>query len=300
MQIVSKKVEDLVAGNRVDLQSCPFLKDHPSAETEFAVVTDVARETPDCVTVAYEGIDCVGYQVGTLLLVRAPKDVPEGLSAAMRQYVESQFGSDEALGVYYIGVDGSSYSLAEAEALFAKQGDSAPDMASSFPDGASATVCTNYAIQIGRRLPERTLIFGFANTDNPLSRVAREEIHPGGHDFAVIDDRFIVDPWVRLVAGVSEQICFDLEDEHDAAIALDFYGPREAWRRMREAEEQVECNPFALESYCDQVCGGGECGTGAVCQYGINPETRQPARPQAPDRGTPPPKVVLFERLSEG
>ncbi|MGI0646955.1 DNA cytosine methyltransferase [Pseudomonas aeruginosa] len=32
-----------------------------------------------------------------------------------------------------------------------------------------------------------------------------------------------------------------------------------------------------ITDYCGQVCGGGECGAGAVCQYGIDPETRMPA-----------------------
>lgn len=37
----------------------------------------VERETPDCVVVGYEGIDHIGYQVGTILQVRTPKDVPD-------------------------------------------------------------------------------------------------------------------------------------------------------------------------------------------------------------------------------
>ncbi|WP_241299402.1 phage protein NinX family protein [Burkholderia stabilis] len=32
----------------------------------------------------------------------------------------------------------------------------------------------------------------------------------------------------------------------------------------------------AIESYCQQVCGGGECGAGAVCQHGIDPTTELP------------------------
>jgi len=72
-----KKVEDLVAGNLVDLESCPFLKTHPSAASEFANVELVKREDGDTVVVGYEGIDHVGYPVGTELLVRVPRDVPD-------------------------------------------------------------------------------------------------------------------------------------------------------------------------------------------------------------------------------
>ncbi|MBK3780052.1 hypothetical protein G3A43_07265 [Paraburkholderia aspalathi] len=76
-QTVSKKVEDLVAGNLVDLEACPFLSKHPSAATEYGYVNSVNRETADCVVVAYEGIDHIGYPLGTELQVRLPRDVPD-------------------------------------------------------------------------------------------------------------------------------------------------------------------------------------------------------------------------------
>ncbi|MBC8738545.1 hypothetical protein F6X40_17435 [Paraburkholderia sp. UCT31] len=77
METISRNVEDLVVGNRVDLESCPFLQNHPTADSEYAVVAHVDRETPDCVVIGYEGIDRVGYPLGTVLQVRAPKVVPD-------------------------------------------------------------------------------------------------------------------------------------------------------------------------------------------------------------------------------
>ena len=64
------KVEDLVEGDRVDLETCPFLKELPTAQMEWAIVTNVTQETPMCVAVDYEGIDRVGYLKGTTLRVR--------------------------------------------------------------------------------------------------------------------------------------------------------------------------------------------------------------------------------------
>lgn len=154
----------------------------------------------------------------------------------IRDYIEQQFGSDEALGVFYRGVNGERYSLDEAAALNVQLGDLCPDMYSVFPDETSAITCTNYAVQVARKLKGRTQIFGFANQDNPTSRVAREAIHPGGHDFAVVDGRYLVDPWIRLVACEMQQICFDLKEEMDLALVNDIYGPRECWRRMETAE----------------------------------------------------------------
>jgi hypothetical protein len=68
MTEAKKKVEDLQVGDKVDLTSCPYLSKHPTAEFELAVVEDVAHET-DCIAVSYEGIDQIGYPVGTELIV---------------------------------------------------------------------------------------------------------------------------------------------------------------------------------------------------------------------------------------
>lgn len=76
-QLISKKVEEIKVGNRVDLESCPFLNKHAAAKSEFGLVAHVERETDNCIVIDYDGIDQVGYPVGTVLQVRAPKDVPD-------------------------------------------------------------------------------------------------------------------------------------------------------------------------------------------------------------------------------
>lgn len=158
--------------------------------------------------------------------------------------MEQRFGTDEALGVCFRAVDGRMLSLAEYDAMVDAVGvDNMPDCESLFPDGLSATCCTDYAIQIFRELPGRVKIFGFANDDNPMSRVAREQIHLGGHDFALVDDRYIVDPWIRLVAGASDQMVFDLKDIEQALQAVDIYGLSTAWSRMEVAEASALADP---------------------------------------------------------
>ena len=150
--------------------------------------------------------------------------------------MESRFGSDESLGVTFEMACGRRLSVEEYEEMFKRLGDAMPDTISFLPNGGSAVCCTDYAMLIFSQLPGRVQIFGFANEDNPTSRVAREEIHPGGHDFAVVDGRFIVDPWLRLVPCASEQMIFDLEAAEDQQRALDLYGPRDRWTHMQAAE----------------------------------------------------------------
>lgn len=148
------------------------------------------------------------------------------------EQMEHQFGSEAALGIHFVLETGWSLSAEDYDEYCSSTNNPAVAAYSVFPDGTSAVCCTDYARQIYKAMPDRTVIFGFTNTANPTSRVAREQYHPGGHDFAVVDDRYIVDPWVRLVAGRLLQIVFDLQDPLEAANALDIYGPRACWKVM--------------------------------------------------------------------
>lgn len=155
--------------------------------------------------------------------------------------MERRFGSDNALGVRFRLDSGEVLSVEEYDALVKKVGKyDAPCAESLLPDDGSAVCCTDYAAYIFKQLPGRVEIYGFANEDNPTSRVAREEIHLSGHDFAIVDGRYIVDPWPRLVPMAFEQMVFDLEDRVDAAVVADIYGPRPCWERMSLAEQYAQ------------------------------------------------------------
>lgn len=161
---------------------------------------------------------------------------------AFCEEMETRFGSDEALGLYFVlDEDGSTLTLDEFERMRkAVPLDEMPGMESRLPGGGSGTCCTDYAELIYNALPGRVEIWGFANEDNPDCRIAQEEWHPGGHDFAIVDHRFIVDPWPRLVACTCTQMVFDLKDPHDAEKASRIYGPKKRWTRLEAAEEHAE------------------------------------------------------------
>lgn len=140
------------------------------------------------------------------------------------QQAEASFGSDDAFGILFEDQQGKRYTLDEGRAML--QTGTTVELASVFPDGSSAIVCTNYARHIAASLPGRVQVFGFFVEDNPTSRLAQIA---GGHDFAVIDGTMICDPWIRLVERESERICFDLTNTEDRAIVDDLYGPRSCW-----------------------------------------------------------------------
>lgn len=157
-----------------------------------------------------------------------------------KEELTARFGSDEALGVTFATDDGETLTVAEYEAMFAKLGrDNMPDTESLLPHGGSAVCCTEYAAHIMRALFGRVRIVGFANEDNPDCQVVKDELHPGGHDFAIVDDRFLVDPWCKLVVANDWQVTYDLDDPEDKALALHRYGPRVNWAPLTGMENHV-------------------------------------------------------------
>jgi hypothetical protein len=153
--------------------------------------------------------------------------------ADFKKLMETTFGTDEAMGVFFTFEDSDEHiTLQQHQTLWNIMGDSMPGMISRLPLGGSAVCCTDYAIEIFHRLPGRVQIFGFACEDNPTSKFALEDLAQG-HDFAVVDGRYIVDPWPRLVPMCFNQMIFDLQDPQ----TFEYYGPKECWRRMTLCEE---------------------------------------------------------------
>ncbi|KWN05415.1 hypothetical protein WT83_29110 [Burkholderia territorii] len=107
-EIAELAVENLQTGDKVDLRSCPFLKDHATAEFEYAVVESVERETPECVAVSYEAHGVVGYPVGCKLKVspetmglrylQQERQAPSGGHSKLSEVTESDLEAVKTAG----------------------------------------------------------------------------------------------------------------------------------------------------------------------------------------------------------
>lgn len=69
--VTERQVTDLKSGDLIDLTSCPFMKDHPSAVYQYAEVINIETETPTCIVVYYEEIGPVGYSPSQKLVIKS-------------------------------------------------------------------------------------------------------------------------------------------------------------------------------------------------------------------------------------
>jgi len=106
--------------------------------------------------------------------------------------------------------------------------------------GLSAVEPIGYAKEIQAMLDRDSVkIYGFLTWDNPEASICRE-LNIEGHDFAVVFNRYLIDPWLTNVASTPAlfkphvHTVYDLDDPVSGAHARYVYGPREKWELNRE------------------------------------------------------------------
>lgn len=94
---------------------------------------------------------------------------------------------------------------------------------SRLPDGSAFGNCTNVA-RFVQELLKQGRVVGFQCEDNPVTSEVVGNCF--GHDFLLVEERYVVDLWISLFVGDTEQMIFDLEDpEHSHAIQHYFGDP---------------------------------------------------------------------------
>lgn len=102
-------------------------------------------------------------------------------------------------------------------------------------DGTSL-ICTFVASAI-KMLEANAKIYGFASGDNPDAVYFFDEDFPNsdeGHHFAVLNDRYIIDPWIYNnftdnYPNTFNRSVFDIESAEDEKMIKYLYGKRENW-----------------------------------------------------------------------
>lgn len=95
------------------------------------------------------------------------------------------------------------------------------------PDVGSVGRCTNSAVYLAERLGGE--VYGYSIEDNPEAQVGGAE---GGHDFAVIDNRWLADFWAKDSYELPD--LYDMSDPVESVEVRRQYGDPAKWARMSD------------------------------------------------------------------
>lgn len=103
----------------------------------------------------------------------------------------------------------------------------------TFRSGGSCCCCTDAAIKVANAFGGR--VVGYSASRNRSALVGGAYCE--GHDFALVENRFIVDYWAFRVARLTTKPVFDLNSREDQGLAARFYGNADSWEDVPVAIE---------------------------------------------------------------
>lgn len=106
-----------------------------------------------------------------------------------------------------------------------------------FENGSQCGVCTSAAILVAETYFGS--VWGYSARDNPTALIGGSRFPCEGHDFALIQERWVVDYWANRVAQVSPKPVLDLNQLRDRRLASSLYGASQYWKRVASFETQA-------------------------------------------------------------
>ena len=97
----------------------------------------------------------------------------------------------------------------------------------TFPNGDHCWICTNSAVRIAKEF--KGTVWGYWGADNPIALIGWP--HYEGHDFAIIQKRWLVDYWAFRISKLSPVRVFDLRRVQERQLVKTLYGSKERWNQ---------------------------------------------------------------------
>ena len=122
--------------------------------------------------------------------------------------------------------------VSAALTAFIMEDDRIAKLAETVDYGHPFTNCTNGAKWLKHNFFKTGKVMGFSSEDNKDAQLGWEV---GGHDFLVVDDRYIIDFWPIVV--LDKKVfpgLFDLQNPEQASWAKTLYGDKTKWEAMDE------------------------------------------------------------------
>lgn len=129
----------------------------------------------------------------------------------------------------------------------AEEGDD-PDRdmgAAHLPNGRYAATCTNWARMVKAQYGDRVEIKYVLSKDSPALHAYGYE----GHDFALLDGRYLIDAWAKLFPARPRAV-LDLLDPADQEEILTYYGDPKLWGDL-DASTKTVCDKLVRNSQVD-------------------------------------------------
>lgn len=107
-----------------------------------------------------------------------------------------------------------------------------------FPDGEPASDPLSWAGRLRREFGSRVKIYGFWAFENPEASTLNEIRER--HDFAVLDDRWLIDFWISRHYPEEGGALVDLQDADTYDAARKVYGDPACWERDLDMEARID------------------------------------------------------------
>lgn len=97
-----------------------------------------------------------------------------------------------------------------------------------FRSGGSCLVCTDSAIKVAHQFGGK--VFGYDCTQNASAVIGKQFC--AGHDFAIVENRFLVDYWAYRVTSLIADPVFDLLNSENLRAVQCLYGHPYNWEEV--------------------------------------------------------------------
>jgi hypothetical protein len=124
-----------------------------------------------------------------------------------------------------------------------------------FPDGEEASDPLSWAARLRREFGSRVKIYGFWAFENPAASTLNEIRER--HDFAVLDNRWLIDFWISRHYPEDGAGRVDLLDPEDYEAARAIYGDPERWERDLDMEARVDLRANATAMPVSAIAEAG-------------------------------------------
>lgn len=101
--------------------------------------------------------------------------------------------------------------------------------------GHPFTICTTGARWLKKHFFPNAVVTGYSIDDNPTAKIG-EDIY--GHDFLIVDGKYLVDFWYRFVTRQERTAPIVLDLKKDKKLIEKYYGDSSKWETLIDISEE--------------------------------------------------------------